>query len=54
MAAEKIIGLIILKTNATAETIKAYIVSLEQKLCLSFFEVDKINFIFSRKLKHKY
>ena len=47
LAAEKIIGLIILKTNTNAETIKTYIFNLEQKLSsLAFFVVDKISFIF--------
>ena len=42
---KKLIGLIILKTNASIETSKTYI--------LVFFAVDKINIIFSRRLKHK-
>ena len=37
------------------ETIKAYILNLEQKLnSLAFFAVDKSNIIFSRILKHTY
>ena len=37
--AEKIIDLIILKANAIVETIKAYILNLEQKLSsLAFFQ----------------
>ena len=52
---EKKIGLIILKTNVTIETIKTYILSLEQKLSsLTFFAIDKINIIFSRRLKQRY
>ena len=53
--AEKIIGLIILKTNSTVKTIKTYILSLEQKLSpLASFTAGKINIIFSRRLKHKH
>ena len=53
--AEKIIGLIILKRNASVETIKTYALNLEQKLSLlAFSAVDKINIIFSQKLKFKY
>ena len=38
LKAEKIIGLMILKTNASVETIKTYLLSLEQKLSsLAFF-----------------
>ena len=52
---KKIIGLIILKTNANVEIINRYILNLEQKLSsLAFFVVDKINIISSRRLKHKY
>ena len=56
LTAEKIIGLIILKANASVETIKTYLLSLEQKLSsiAFFFLEDKINIIFSWRLKHKY
>ena len=55
LIAEKIMGLIILKTNASVETIKTYILSLDQKpSLLAFFVVDKMNIIFSRRFKHKY
>ena len=43
LAAEKIIGLIILKTNASVETIKTCFLNIKQKLD-----------IFSRILKRKY
>lgn len=49
---KKIIGLIVLKTSASVETIKAYILSLKQKL--AFFVLKKINIIISRRFKHKY
>ena len=53
--AEKIIGRIILKANTNVETIKTYILYLEQELSsLTFFMVGKVNTIFSRRLKHKY
>ena len=46
---------IILKENSNVSTIKTYILNLEQKLSsLVFFVVDKVNIVFSRKLKHKY
>ena len=49
MAAEKLIGLRILKTDANIETIKIFISNLKQKLSLlAFFQEDK------NKLKHKY
>ena len=49
------IDLIILKTNANVETIKTYILNLEEKLSsLTFFAVDKINIICSRRFKDKY
>ena len=52
LTAEKIISLIILKTNASVETIKTYFLSLKQKLnSLAFFAVDKINIIFTWGLK---
>ena len=55
LTAEKIIDLIILKTNANVETIKTDILNLEQKLSsFAFFTVDKINIIFNGSLKHKY
>ena len=55
LTAEKIIGLIILKRNASVETMKTYALNLGQKLSLlAFSAVDKINIIFSRKLKFKY
>ena len=55
MTAEKIIGLKILKTNASVESINTYLLSLEQKRSLlAYFEVDKINIIFSQRHKHKY
>ena len=48
LTAEKIIGLIILKTNADVEAIKIFFLSLEQKLkSLAFFAVDKIDIILS-------
>ena len=48
LTAEKTIGLIILKTNTSVENIKTYLLSLEQKLkSLAFFEVDKVNIMFS-------
>ena len=51
LTAEKIV----LKANANVETIKTYILNLEQKLSsLAFFAVDKISIIFSRRLKHEY
>ena len=54
LTAQKIISVIILKTNANVKTIKTYILNLEQKLSSHFFfMVDKINIIFSRRLKHK-
>ena len=54
LTAEKIISLIIFKTNASFETIKTYILSLDQKLkLLAFFMVETITFIFSARLKHK-
>ena len=55
MTAEKIVNLIILKANARVETMKTYILSLEQKLSLlTFFAEDKISPIFSKRLKDKY
>ena len=55
LTAGKIIGLIILETNDSVETIKTYLLSLEQKLSLlEFFAVDKVNIIFTQKLKLKY
>ena len=55
LTAEKIIGLIILKANRNIEIIKTYILNLQQKLSsVTFFVVDKINIIFSRKFKHKH
>ena len=49
--AEKIIDLMILKTNANVETIKTSILNVEEKLSLlAFFAVDKISILFSRKL----
>ena len=55
MTAEKIVNLIILKANARVETMKIYIFSLEQTLSLlTFFAVEKISPIFSKRLKDKY
>ena len=55
LTAEKIIGLIILKANANIKTIETYILTLEQNISpLAFSAIDKINIIFSRRLKHKY
>ena len=55
LTAEKIVGLVILKTIASVEIVKRNILSLKQKLSsLTFFAVDIINIIFSRRLKHKY
>ena len=55
LTAEKIIGLIILKTNANVKTIETYILSLEQNISpLAFSAIDKMNIIVSRRLKHKY
>ena len=55
LAAEKIIGLIILKANTNIEIIKTYILNLEQKLSsVAFFAVDKINIIFIAKFNHNY
>ena len=49
LVAEKITGLLNLKTNADVETIKTYILNPEQKLSsLVFFAVNKISIIFSR------
>ena len=40
--------------NASVEIMKTYVLSLEQRLIpLAFFAVDKINIIFSQRLKHK-
>ena len=51
LSAEKIIGLIILKTNTNVETIKTYILNLEQNvILLVFFIIDKINIISSIRL----
>ena len=51
LAAEKI-RLIILKANANDETIKTYILNLEQKSSsLAFLAVDKHKYL---RLKHKY
>ena len=51
----KKIGLKTLKANAKVQTIKTCILNLEQKLIsLTIFAADKINIIFSRRLKHKY
>ena len=48
-------GLKILKKNTSAETIKTYLLSLEQKLSLfTFFAVDKISIVFCERIKHKY
>ena len=48
LTAEIIIGLTILKTNTSAETIETYFLSLEWKLSLhDLFVVNKINIIFS-------
>ena len=52
--AGKIIGLIILNASSKLGTIKKYILNLEQKLSSLVFKVDKINIIFSRRLKNKY
>ena len=55
LTAEKVIGVIILKTNANVETIKTYILNIEQKLSsVAFFVADKVSTIFLRRLKHKY
>ena len=49
--AEKMIDLIILKTNANVETIKTSILNVEEKhSLLAFFAVDKISILFSRRL----
>ena len=51
---EKIVGLIILKINANIETIKTYVLNLQQKLVyLAFFNEDKTNITLSRRFKHK-
>ena len=48
-------GLTILKKNTIVETIKTYLLSLEQKLSLfTFFAVDKISIVFNERIKHKY
>ena len=49
------IGLIIFETSYTFETIKTYILNIEQKLSsFAFFVIDKINITFSQRPKHKY
>ena len=53
LTTEKIIGQVILKANTDVETIKTYALNLGKNLVhLPFFEVDKINIIFSRNVKH--
>ena len=45
----------ILKTNLSVETIKTYILNLEQKLSsFAFFAIVETNIIFSRRPNHKY
>ena len=47
--------LIILKRNASVETIKTYLLNLEQKRSLLvYFAVDETDIIFSQRGKHKY
>ena len=55
LTAEKLIALILLKANTNIEIIKSYILNQYQKFSLlTFFVVDKISGIFSKKHKHKY
>ena len=52
---KNIMDLIILKRNASVETIKTYLLNLEQKRSLLvYFAVDETDIIFSQRGKHKY
>ena len=53
--AEKTVSLMTLKANANAETIKKYILNLEQKVSsLTFLGVGKINIMCIKRPNHKH
>ena len=55
LTTEKTVSLMTLKANANAETIKTYILNLEQKFSsLTFSGVGKINIMCIKRPNHKH